>query len=141
MTRATAGRKYLPYALLAVVIAGSSLIPGSMLLGEWESFTVYTTFGTADSSLSLTIAPRGNIGGQGYALLEVSRFLTEHLGVHPSLESIRLPVILCAAISLFLLFIIARRWFGPWPALMATALLAVNPTFSQYQHEMIIAGP
>ncbi|HCL69953.1 MAG TPA: hypothetical protein DIC65_02805, partial [Actinobacteria bacterium] len=24
---------------------------------------------------------------------------------------------------------------------MATALLAVNPTFSQYQHEMIIAGP
>lgn len=141
MPRATAGRTYLPYALLAVVIAGSSLIPGAMLLGEWESFTVYTTFGTADSSLNLTIAPRGNIGGQGYALLEVSRFLTEQMGVHPSLESIRLPVVLCGAVSLLLFFIIARRWFGPWPALMATALLAVNPTFSQYQHELIIAGP
>lgn len=141
MPRATARRAYLTYALLAAVIAGSSLIPGAMLLGEWESFTIYTAFGTADSSLNLSIAPRGNIGGQGYALLEVSRFLTEHLGVHPSLASIRLPVIICGAVSLLLFFVIARRWFGPCPALMATALLAVNPTFSQYQHELIIAGP
>lgn len=141
MPRAIAGHRYLPYALLALVIAGSLLVPGAMLLGEWESLTVYTIFGAADASLNLGIAPRGNIGGQGYALLEVSRFLTEHLGIHPSLESIRIPVMICGAISLLLLFVIARRWFGPWPALIATALLAVNPTFSQYQHELIIAGP
>ena len=112
-----------------------------MLWGEWESFTVYSTFGDADASLSLAIAPRGNIGGQGYAVLELSRFLAEHLGLHPTLETLRIPVVISGAIALVFFFIIASRWFGKWPALIATALLAVNPVFSQYQHELIIAGP
>lgn len=132
---------WLPYGMLGVVIAVSVLLPAPALLGDWESSTVFSTFGVRENSLSLAVAPRGNIGGSGYALLEMSRSLLTQFGLHPSLFTMRIPAMLFGATALIFFFVIARRWFGPWPALGATALLAVNPIFSQYQHELIIAGP
>jgi hypothetical protein len=110
-------------------------------MGEWESFTAYSTFGAQDAPLNLAIAPRGNVGGQGYAILESSRRLLDALGLPTTLWWIRLPVAVCAAVALMFFFVLAKRWFGSWSALAATTLLAVNPTFSQYGHELIILGP
>ncbi|MCG3772737.1 MAG: hypothetical protein JW384_03956 [Nitrosomonadaceae bacterium] len=45
------------------------------------------------------------------------------------------------AIGLVFFYIIGRRWFGIWPAIAATALLAVNPIYHQYHNELIIAAP
>lgn len=133
--------RWAPWALLALVVAASVALPGAALLSEWESFTVYSTFGARDSALSLAVAPRANIGGQGYALLEASRSLLEATGMPVTLETIRIPSMICGAVALVFFFIVGRRWFGPWPALGATALLAVNPMFSQYQHELIVVMP
>lgn len=134
-------QEWLPYGLLGGVAVSSVLLPAPELLGDWESSTVFTTFGVRENSLSLAVAPRGNIGGAGYAVLEASRWLMTQFDLHPSLLTMRLPVMLAGAIALIFFFVIAKRWFGPWPALGATALLAANPIFSQHQHELIIAGP
>ena len=141
MTGPRRWQEWLPYGLLGGVLVTSVLLPAPALLGDWESSTVFSTFGVRENSLSLAVAPRGNIGGAGYALLEMSRWLMTQFGLHPSLLTLRIPVVVCGVIALIFFFVIARRWFGPWPALGATALLAVNPIFSQYQHELIIAGP
>lgn len=131
----------IPYGLLAVVIGFAAVRPGPPLWGEWESLTVFAIFGEASTGFSLSIAPRANIGGQGYAFLEVSQWLLEYAGLPPTLATIRLPAVMFGAASLLLFFVLAKRWFGPWAALGGTSLLAVNPIFSQYQHELIIAGP
>ena len=134
-------RDALPYVLLAGVVAVSAVIPGAGLLGEWESSTIFSTFGVRENSLSLAIAKRGNVGGAGYAVLEVVRPLLERFDLQPTLMTLRLPVIACGMIALAFFFVLGKRCFGTWPSLGATALLAVNPIFSEFQHELIVVGP
>ena len=104
------------------------------LLGAWESFTFYKTFGALDPGLSFRISPRANLAYEGYALLEIGRYVTDVIGW--SFTSFRLPVIIYGLISLAIFFVCSKRWFGFWPALGATVLLGLNPLFLVYQHQM-----
>ena len=132
---------FLFWVLLLVICLVSVILPGPPLLGEWESQTVYAVFGAQANQLALTIAPAANIGGQGYLLLDISRYLIETFNLPYTIDFVRLPTKLIGAVGLVAFGVVARRWFGPWPALAATALLAVNPLYHQYQNELIIAGP
>ena len=127
--------------ILAAIVVVSILLPGSQLLGEWESLSVFTIYGSQTYDLVFGITRDANIGGQGYPLLEIGRPLIEYLHLPFTLDFIRLPVQIFGAIGLVFFYIIGRRWFGIWPAIAATALLAVNPIYHQYQNELIIAAP
>lgn len=125
-------------SLVLIVILSVGLIPGPKILGVWESFYFYHTFGALDAPLEFRISPRANIGDPGHGLIELSRNFIDWFGLELRLETFRIPAILYGALSIILFFIIARRYFGNWAALAATALLAVNPMFHQQQHTMTV---
>lgn len=100
--------------------------------------TFYHTFGAVDAPLSFLIAPRANVGGQGYALLEMARAIIHDLGLPLNLFTFRIPSVAFGLVSLVLFFTICRRYFGPWPAIGATALLAGNQVFFQFGHMMTV---
>ena len=127
------------YLLLLPALLLFGLLPGPALLGNWESLTFYHTFGAIEAPLSFLIAPRANIGGQGYAILEVARAIIQELRLPLNLAAFRIPAVALGIASLLLFFTICRRYFGAWPALGATALLAVNPVFFQMGHMMTVA--
>ncbi len=130
--------KSIEFFILAAILS-IGFLPGPALLGMWESLTYFHTFGALEAPLSFAIAPRANIGGQGYAFLEVSRTIIQFFSLPLSLTTFRIPSILFGLVSLILFFIISRRYFGVLPALGATALLASNEVFFQYQHMMTVA--
>jgi len=121
-------------SLLAAVL-GLTFQPG--LLGLWESFTFVHTFAPFDAPLSFRIAQRANIGGQGYALLEINQYLAKYF--HMNLLTFRLPVIVYGWVSLFLYFVITRRIFGFPAAAASTAMLSVSAAFLVYQHQVIVS--
>ncbi len=127
--------------LVGFVCLASALLPGPPLLGEWEGLSVFTIFGSQTTDIAFVITRSANVGGQGYPLLEVSRYLIDWLQLPFTLDLVRLPVKLMGAVGLAFFAIVARRWFGPWPALAATALLAVNPMYHQFQNELIVVMP
>lgn len=131
--------KSIPYLLLIPVLL-VALLPGANLLGLWESLTFYHTFGPVDVPLSFLIAPRANIGGQGYASLEIARLIIHAFHLPLNFLTFRIPSFFFGFVSLLLFFRICRRWFGPWPAIGATALLAGNQMFFQYEHMMIVVA-
>ena len=126
-----------PYMLLIPILL-VGLLPGPVLLGIWESLTFYHTFGAVDAPLSFLIAPRANIGGQGYAMLEMARAIILDLHLPLNLFTFRIPALAFGAASLALFFTICRRYFGLWPAIGATALLAGNQVFFQVEHTMTV---
>jgi hypothetical protein len=125
-------------SLFLLTILSLGLIPGPKLLGVWESYYFYHTFGALKAPIQFRISPRANIGDPGHGLIEISRNIIEWFGLNLRLETFRIPAIIYGAISIILFFIIARRYFGNWAALGATALLAANPMFHQQQHTMTV---
>jgi hypothetical protein len=123
----------LPYLLLIPVLL-IGLLPGPALLGVWESLAFYHTFGAVEAPLSLLIVSRADIGGQGYALVEICRWLIQDLQLPLTLATYRIVPVALGALSLLLFFVVSRRYFGAWPAIGATALLAANQVFFQVQH-------
>ena len=121
-----------------IVILMVGLIPGPQILGVWESYYFFHIFDALHSTLGFLISPRANIADPGYGLLEISRNIITFFGLGLKLETFRIPAILFGGISIFLFFIIARRYFGKWAALAATAMLAVNPMFHQQQHTITV---
>lgn len=125
-------------SLVLIAILSVGLIPGPKLLGVWESFYFYHTFGAFNASLGFRISPRADIGSPDHGMIEISRSIIDWFGLNLQLETFRIPAILYGAISIILFFVIARRYFGKWAALAATGLLAVNPMFHQQQHTMTV---
>jgi len=123
-----------------ILILGVGLIPGPEILGVWESYHFFHTFGALQAPLEFFISPRAG-GDPGIAMIEISRNIINFFGLRLALETFRIPAILYGGISLILFFIIARRYFGKWAALAATSMLAVNPMFHQFQHTMTIVMP
>jgi len=138
--KSTIIHKFQPLIVLLVLAAILSigLIPGPKLLGVWESYYFYHTFGPLNAPLEFQISPRANIGDPGHGLIELSRYLIDWFGLNLNLETFRIPAIFYGALSIIFFFIIARRYFGTWSAMAATALLAVNPMFHQQQHTMTV---
>ena len=130
--------KFLITSLVLLAILCVGLIPGPKLLGVWESFYFYHTFGALNAPLEFRISPRANIGDPGHGMIEISRNIIDWFGLNLRLETFRIPATFYGAISIILFFIIARRYFGDWAALAATALLAVNPMFHLEQHSVTV---
>ena len=71
-------------ALIAILSVG--LIPGPKLLGVWESFYFYHTFGALNAPLEFRISPRADIGDPVQGLIEVSRSFIDRFGLNLRLE-------------------------------------------------------
>lgn len=130
-----------PLVILLAAATVGAFLPSPSILGEWESSTIFSTYGVLDNHLSFEIAERGNIGGAGYFPLELSRSILESFGLPSTPGALRLPVIFLGLLGVFLFYLIAKRWFTVWPAVISASLLAINPLYNQYQHELIVAAP
>lgn len=132
-----AARGFLLTALLLYV----TLSPGPPLLGEWESLAFFSMYSPQANSLALEITPWGNVGGQGYLLLDLGRGLVELLNLPFSLEWVRLPSKLAAGATLLFFYNLAKVWFESWPSLLACGLLAVNLNFLLIANELVVVAP
>ena len=127
-------------AFLALFIAGINYPP---LFSLWENSVVYNNFLPGiHPPLILAIQAGGDsVGfhGLGYVLLTSSRYLADVLG--HSLSVIRLLPVLYGLISLFLLYVIVKRWFGWKPAALSTVLLMTNINFIIFEHTLMVQIP
>jgi hypothetical protein len=120
-------------SLFCLIIA---FLPALPILGLWESQIAFHTFAPQDIWLNTVIHPRANIAGYEYSALDLSRFVSSIFGL--SFFSLRLIPILCGLMSLFFFYKIIRRWGSETVCALVTALLAVNPMFMVFQHQLII---
>ena len=78
------------YTFFLICLFGIALIPGSIILGEWESLYFFHNFAPLQFNLDFNISPRANVGNPGYSVVEVSRTLSEFFGLNLSLDNFRL---------------------------------------------------
>ena len=117
-------------------IIGISLIPSTSILGIWESYTFYYNFAALEVPFDFRIPFRSNQSNPAVFSLGATRIIHDFFEIFPSLKSYRMLSAIYGIITLFLFFIISKRWFGFIPALIATALLSINPLFQMQQHTM-----
>ncbi|MDC3001266.1 glycosyltransferase family 39 protein, partial [Actinomycetota bacterium] len=125
---------------LAALIVWLAVAPEPPFFSEWESLSVYGTYGAQEGSSDGLIAPFGNIGGLGYSPIELSRSLSNALGLPPTLWSIRLPSLLFGVGSIIILWILGRRIFTPRLAICLTAIVTTAPMFVFYSSELIVVS-
>jgi len=125
---------FIAFLFFTLVLAGITQIP---VLGIWESFTFFHNFSPVDAHLSFRISARANIAGQGYALLDISRMISDWFGW--SIMTFRLPSLVIGWIGLGFFFTIAARIVGFLPALLASILLATNEAFVVFQSQLIVS--
>ena len=113
-----------------------SLIPSTSILGIWESYTFYYNFAALEAPFDFRIPFRSNQSNPAVFSLGATRIIHDFFEIFPSLKSYRMLSSIYGIITLFLFFIISKRWFGFIPALIATALLSINPLFQMQQHTM-----
>ena len=113
-----------------------SMIPGPSILGLWESYTYYYNFGALETPFDFRIPLRAFGSNPAIFSLGFSRIFLEFFEINPSLFNYRILSVLYGLITLFLFFVVVKRWFGLIPSLFATALLSVNPLFHINQHMM-----
>jgi hypothetical protein len=125
---------------LPLIFFGLALIvcflPAPPILGSWELLTFFHSFGALDAPLTFVIHPLANIGGQGYALLDISRTIADFAGW--SLSAFRLPALLSGLVFLTFFYIAAYRVADATSAAAATLLLALNPLFQIQIHSMTV---
>ena len=80
-----------PLVILLAAATVGAFLPSPSILGEWESSTIFSTYGVLDNHLSFEIAARGNIGGAGYFPLELSRSILESFGLASTPGALRTP--------------------------------------------------
>lgn len=107
------------------------------ILGAWESLTFFHNYGPLDSRLSFAISVRANIGGQGYALLDISRQIADVLGW--SLSTVRLPALIIGWLGLCIFYAVTRRIVGNISAFCTSVLLATNAYFSFFQNTLLVS--
>ena len=125
---------------LAALIVWLAVAPQPPFFSEWESLSVYGTYGAQEGSSDGLIAPFGNIGGVGYSPIELSRSLLNVLGLPPTLWSIRLPSLLFGIGSILILWILGRRIFTSPLAICLTAIVTTAPMFVFYSSELIVVS-
>ena len=123
---------------LASLIGWLAVAPEPPFFSEWESLSVYGTFGAQQGSVNGLIARFGNIGGLGYSPIELSRLMVGWFNLSPTLWNIRLPSLLFGIGSVILLWTLGRRLFTSQLALGLAALVATAPMFVFYSSELIV---
>ncbi|UTW51636.1 hypothetical protein KFF05_17350 [bacterium SCSIO 12827] len=130
--------------LLAMVLLGAlafglgwhQLVP---ILSKWEAFQYFYNYATVDPHLSFAIAPRANIGGQGYPLLDMGRFATDLFGL--SLPTFRTASLLYGLAAYGLIIVVFRRWFGLYAALAGTTLTVLSIGYLFMSNQMLVFTP
>ena len=135
-------RSYLAYTILlasALILAFGIQYP--QIMSIWEGSVIYNDFRPdMNKPVPFLAIQRGgdSVGfhGLGYGTLTIARWIADIFG--HSLNVIRLPSVIYSLISLWLLFIITKRWFGRMAACVAAGLLMTNYTFLTFQHTLIV---
>jgi len=123
-------------ALTAAMLGWNRFVP---TLGLWEHFTFYYGFGAVDPYLSFVIAPRANIGGQGYPMLDLGIRLTQFLGL--SFGGFRAITILYALIAYGAMIVVFARWFGIWSAVAGVTITVFSTGYLFFANQVLVMMP
>jgi len=137
VARSSAVRALSLVAVAAVVLV-LALVRYPSVLGHWEAESSFLMMATAGPPLSFELYPQGNIGATGqYALINLGYYSAEWLGW--SLAALRLPVLAAGAASVTVFLVIAGRTFGFWAGVVTAVMLALNPMFLVFWHQLIVS--
>jgi len=134
--------KNISFIFLILLIICVTSINYPQLISYWESGIVYRSFLPTIKSLPfLPIHVSGNTSGVhdiiGYTLLRTpSRWLADLLG--HSISNIRIISVFYGLISIALLFIITKRYFGKGTAIISSSLLITNLHFVTFQNLLLV---
>lgn len=109
------------------------------LLGTWEYFHFFYAFGSIDPEVTFAIAPRANIGGQGYPLIDIGIRLTETIGL--SLPSFRAISFIHALLTYVALITVFSRWFGLIPAAAGVTLTVLSTGYVFFANQVLVSFP
>lgn len=129
---------YYKITILIILILFAFMIPSVPVMGDWESLYFFHNFAPLNYFIDFKISPRANIGNPGYSFQEISRYLIETFQLNLNINSYRIPSKIYGIITLFLFFIISKRFVGNIPSLISTLLLATNINFIIFQNSMTI---
>jgi hypothetical protein len=131
------------YARLVALCVASAIVSIAyvtqypLVLGRWEDQTTFPMmFSASGPRLSFELDQSGQISGTHYAPLTLGYYTAQILGW--SLVALRLPSVIGGLGALVVFGVVAARWYGFWPALLAAAALAFNPTFFMFSHQLIV---
>ena len=109
------------------------------ILGLWEGSVIYNIFNPSKLPNLFPIIQKGadSVGFHGfmYNMLAVARIIADCFGHSISIIK-TLPLVNCF-ITLFLLYIVVRRWFGWVAALVSVSLLMTNQYFLIVSEELV----
>jgi len=94
-------------------------------------------FAAEEISLNTLIHPRTCIGCYEYASLDLSRHAASIFGFN--MFSLRLFPIIYGLLALLFFYQILNRWVSNLTAIITTGLLAVNPIFLVFQHQLNVS--
>ncbi len=126
------------YTFFLICLFGIALIPGSIILGEWESLYFFHNFAPLQFNLDFNISPRANVGNPGYSVVEVSRTLIEFFGLNLSLDNFRLTSKFFSILTIYIFFLISKRLFNSKVATLISLILLTNPVFYLYMNTSTI---
>ena len=133
--------KNISFIFLILLIIYVTSINYPQLISYWESGIMYRSFLPTVKSLPfLAIHISGDTadfhGIFGYTLLRTpSRWLADLLG--HSISNIRIVSVFYGLISIILLFIITKRYFGKGTAIISSSLLITNLHFVTFQNLLL----
>jgi hypothetical protein len=113
-----------------------AFFPYPKILGLWETQITFHAFAPESAWLNNIIHPRANIAGYEYAPLHLVRSISSILGL--SFFTVRLLPIIYGLLALLFFYRILKNWCSEFTSLLVTGLLATNPLFIVFQHQLII---
>ena len=132
--------RLLGLAALAVTVVSLAVLDYPVVFGRWEGFATFPVMLGSGPVLALDITPGGftyDFNKGRFSLVDAGYYTAEWLGW--SLAAFRLPALIAGALSVVLLFVVTRRAFGFWPALVGALALVVDPMFLLFWHQLIVS--
>ena len=112
------------------------------ILGLWEGAVIYNILDPERLPFMLPTIQQGadSVGFHGvmYFGLSLARYFVDFFGY--SISNLKFLPILYATLSILILHIVIRRWFGKDAALFSTLLLCTNKYFLVQSQEIVAAG-
>ena len=122
--------------LAAYLLGWHRFVP---ILGRWEHFQFYYNYGAADPFLSFAIAPRANLAGKGYPLLDFGVFFTDLFGL--TLTKFRAVTLAYALATSALLMVVFSRWFGRPAAIAGVTVTVLSTGYLVFANQLLVLLP
>lgn len=131
----------MPLTLLVLLVLGCVFRIDDFLpmLGSWEHLQFFYHAGAVDPGISLRIAPRANMGGAGYPMLDIALVLDGWLP--DTLTGFRLLIYVYTLGSLALMQMIFSRWFGPLPTSLGVVTAALSTGLFVFSNQFLMVIP